>query len=252
MTTPLRSDFPGAAMAAPLSIRDISALLERLPAGDRAALSWAPAALQHEIQPLREGPLTSDIVSSSTVAAFRVFAALMPSVMKVLGTERFFSEADGAHSDALERLRWALPDAGSKRSAEWVVAALQRFTRFISRLPSEELARMDVPTTLQDGFVDFLHGEPAGVLRAAVLLMAAMSIADQGGDPERAAELCDLAFLNATDAADHLALAGIVVAPEMGAAERGLEILDAVEEARATLAPEDIVTLSSARLRDLR
>lgn len=146
------------------------------------------------------------------------------------------------------------PGALLSGSLRLSVAALRGFTRFVSQLPAHELAGMDARSTMEAGFVDFLHHEVAGVLRAAVLLMAAISITEQGGDQDRAAELCDLAFLNATDAADHLALSGVLIAPDISAAPgyRGREILEAVEEARAALAPEDIDTLSRFRLRDLR
>jgi hypothetical protein len=84
--------------------------------------------------------------------------------------------------------------------------------------------------------------------------MAAISIADQGGDPERAAELCDLAFLNAAHAVDHLAPAGWAIAPDLRAVpdDRGREILATVEEARAALGAEDIDVISRARVHDLR
>lgn len=115
VTTSSRSDFPGAAIAGPLSIRQVSALLERLPAGERAAFSWAPSALEHEIQPLRQGPLTTDVVVSCTAAVFRVFAALIPSLVKAFGAARFFSEVDGAYSDVLDKLRRS--PAGCRRQA---------------------------------------------------------------------------------------------------------------------------------------
>jgi hypothetical protein len=202
-------DFPVGAVAGPLSIRDLSALLGRLPASERAALAWAPAALEEEIRPLLEGPLTAAGVIACSVSVFRVLGQLIPSLVTLLGAERFFTEVEGAYVGALDRLRGSLPDAGSKRSADWVARALQGFTKIVSQVPAAAFADMDAhATAAEPGFVSFLHQDVAGIFRAAVLLMAAISIADQGGDPERAAELCDLAFLNAAHAVDHLAPAG--------------------------------------------
>ena len=254
MTHSPRPEFPGGPLAGPLSIRDLSALLGRLPASERAALAWAPAALEQEIQPLREGPLTHDVVVSCTVGVFRVLGELFPSLVKLLGAERFFAEVDGASTDALDRLRASLPDAGSKRSADWVVRAFQRFAALASQASPQELTAMGAHNTAEAAFVEFLHQDAAGILRAIVLLVAAMSIADQGGDPERAAELCDLAFLDAAYAVDYLAAAGLAIAPELHAQPgiRGRAILEAVDEARAALGAEDIDTLSRFRLDDLR
>ena len=254
MTHSARPDFPAGAVAGPLSIRDLSALLERLPASERAGFAWAPAVLEQEILPLLEGPLTTDAVVACTTRVFGVLGKLIPSLMKLLGTERFLAEVDGAYAGALDRLRASLPDSGSKRSADWVVRALQGFTRVVSQAPRDELAAMDAHSMADPGFVAFLREDAAGILRAAVLLMAAMSISDQGGDPERAAELCDLAFLNAAHAVDRLASVGFAIAPDprVTPSDRGREILATVEEARAALATEDIDTISRARLRDLR
>ena len=239
---------------APLSIREISALVARLPATQRAALAWTPAALDRETEPLRQGLLTNDVVVECTRGVFRVFGELLPSLVQTLGAENFFAEVEGGYADALRRLQVVLPDAGSKRSADWVVHAIQGFTKFVSHLPVEEMEGLDAKSTQERGFVDFLGSEPAGVFRAAVLLMAAISIADQGGDAERAAELCDLAFLNAAEGVDHLARAGILIASDVegDAGSRGREILQAVEEARALLTADDVNALSQARLRDLR
>ena len=249
-----RPEFPGGALAGPLSIRDLSALLERLPTSERAALAWAPAALEQAIQPLREGPLTHDVVVSCSVGVFRVLGELFPSLVKLLGAERFFSEVDGASTDALDRLRASLPDAGSKRSADWVVRAFQRFAARAAEASPQELAAVEAHSAAEAAFVEFLHRDAAGVLRAIVLLVAAMSIADQGGDPERAAELCDLAFLDAARAVAYLAPAGLAIASESLSTpgNRGRAILETVDEARAALGAEDIDALSRFRLHDLR
>jgi hypothetical protein len=231
-------------------------MIERLPASDRAALAWAPAALEQEVRPLLEGELTADAVATCTAGVMGVLVRLVPALANLLGAERFLSEVDSAYAGALERLRDFLPDPGSRRSADWVVGALQGFIRLVAQVPPEEFsAALDAEHIAEAVSIDALKDDAAGILRGFTLLMAAMSIADRGGDPQRAAELSDLAFLDTSRAVDRLAATGIrIAAPSLNAApgSPGREILALVEEARAALTVDDIEGLSRARLRDLR
>jgi hypothetical protein len=85
-----------------------------------------------------------------------------------------------------------------------------------------------------------------------VLLMAAMMIADEGGDVERAAELSDLAFLNTSRSIDYLARADLGFDLESVNRKGGQQVLEAFGEARALLGADDLDALSRIRLRDLR
>lgn len=243
-----------AVVAGPLSIRDLSGLIDGLPAGERAALAWAPAALQLEIRPLVSGPLMSDAIVAATAGVFRILGQLLPAAAKLMGAERFSAQLDGAYEGELARLRAFLQDAGARRSAEWVFRSLRSFFKLFSQIPKDELAAVGAQAVADAEFAEALRDDAAGILRGTVLMMAAMSVVDQAGDGERAAELCDLAFLEASHGVDSLAGAGLPFLPEPdpSSAESRRQILDAVEDVRAALTVDDLDSLSSARFRDLR
>jgi hypothetical protein len=241
-------------VAGPLSIRDLSGLIDGLPAAERAALAWAPAALQLEIGPLASGPLTSDTVVAATAGVFRILGQLLPAAAKLMGAEHFAAQVDGAYQGELDRLRAFLQDAGARRSAEWVFRSLQSFFKLFSQIPTNELAAVGTQAVGDAEFAEALRNDDAGILRGMVLIMAAMSIVDQAGDGEWAAELCDLAFLEASHGVDSLAGAGLPFLPEpdSSSAESRRQILETVEDARTALTAEDLDSLSGARFRDLR
>lgn len=247
-------EFSPGAVAGPLSIRDLSKLIDDLPAGERAALAWAPAALQLEIRPLVVGPLTSDAVLAATVGVFRILGQLLPAAAKFLGAEHFSAQVDGAYQGELDRLRAFLRDTGARRSAEWVFRSLRAYFKVFSQIPKNELAAVGFQAVADVEFAEVLRDDAAGILRGMVLTMAAMTIVDQAGDAERAEELCDLAFLEASHGVDSLAGAGLTFLPEPdpSSAESRRQILETVEDARTVLTSEDIDSLSSARFRDLR
>ena len=251
--TPSLELVPGT-VAGPLSIRDLSGFIDKLPAGERAALAWAPAALQLEIRPLLGGTLTSDAIRAATVGVFRILGQLLPATAKFMGAEYFSTQVDGAYQSELDRLRAFLRDSGAKRSAEWVFRSLRSFFKLFSQVPESELAAAGTQGFAEAEFAEAMRDDAAGILRGLVLTMAAMSIVDQSGDAERAAELCDLAFLETSHGVDSLAGAGLTFLPEPDSspAESRRQILETVEDARTALTAEDLDSLAGARFRDLR
>ena len=98
-----------------------------------------------------QGPLTPDLVAASTAGVFHVLVRLLPSLVNLLGAERFFAEVDGAYAGALDRLLASLPDSGSKRSAEWVVRIFRGFTRLFSQALPQELVALEAAAPPKQG-----------------------------------------------------------------------------------------------------
>lgn len=238
----------------PLSIHDLSGLIDELPASERAALAWAPAALQLEVRPLIAGPTTSDAIIAATAGVLRILGQLLPATAKLVGAEHFTAQVSGAYQGELDRLRAFLDDAGARRSAEWAFRSLRSFFKLFSQIPKDQLAAVGTQAVVETAFAEALRDDAAGILRGMVLIVAAISIVDQAGDAERAAELCDLAFLEVSHGVDSLVGAGLSFLPEADqpSAESRRQILEAAEDVRTALTAEDLDSLSSARFRDLR
>jgi hypothetical protein len=238
----------------PLSVRDLNALVARLPPAEHAALTWAPAAIEVELKRLREEPLDTDLVNESTLAIFTQFSKAFAVIVQALGAPFFLAELKSIYRSEGESLDRFLPDSGARRSARWAMRAFLGFLEAIPLGPEIREASLDPGLLAQPDLAEAFKDDAAGVIRAVVLLMAAVSIAERDGDKERAADLADRAFLEASRGVDHLARLGLSVEleAEVTPARPGCRVLECVEEARAALAPEDVAVLVQARLHELR
>ena len=255
VTTAAKAKIEDLAMGLPpLSVRDLTALVAQLPPAERAALTWAPAAIEAELRRLREEPLDTDLVNESTLAIFTQFSKVLAVIVRALGAPGFLAELKGIYHSEGESLDRFLPDPGARRSARWAMRAFVGFLEAIPLGPEIRKATLDPGLLAQPDLATAFKDDAAGVIRAVVLLMAAVSIAERDGDKGRAADLADRAFLEASRGVDHLARLGLSVELEAEAmsAKPGCRVLECVEEARAALAPEDVTVLVQARLRELR
>jgi hypothetical protein len=233
----------------PVSIRGLTALLERLPAAQRAQFAWAPVAGRQELSPLIEGNLEPQAIANAAKGVMRILTQVLPGIFDLLGD--LTPELDAAYGTELGRLSQILPDVGSKRSAEWVTSVLRVVSRVAVRHAAEitQIATSEVVQNVPD---ELANHEAGWLFEGMILLMAAMLIADEAGSPERAAELCDLAFLRTSRALDYLARGGLEFDLSEIDRKAGAGVLEAFDEARRALSGEDIDVLSSARLRQLR
>ena len=255
MTAAAKARIDNLAMGLPpLSVRDLTALVGQLPPAERAALAWAPAAIEAELKRLREEPLNTHLVNETTLAIFTQFGKALTVIIQALGAPGFLAELKGIYHSEGERLDRFLPDPGARRSARWAMRAFVGFLEAMPLGPEIQEASLDPGLLAQPDLAEAFKDDATGVIRAVVLLMAAVSLSERDGDKERAAELADRAFLEASRGVDHLARLGLSVELEAEApsVNRGSRVLECVEEARAALAPEDVTVLVQARLRELR
>jgi len=254
MPAPIQAvDLVPGMVTSPLSVRGVASIIDQLPAADRAALAWAPTRLQSEIRSLLEGPLTKDRISAASSGVLAIFARLLPAMTELLGAESLSEQLDAASRSELERLRTFLPDDGARRSADWVFEAFRTCVVALSHIPHSELVAATSKPIAEADLAMLREDDAIGLFNGLVLIMAAFSIVDQAGDRERAAELCDLAFLETSRGVDSFAAAGVKMTDDVRPAlERGAEILRIVEDARISLTPDDLETLAVGRLHDLR
>ena len=253
MTAAAKAKIDNLAMGLPpLSVRDLASLVAQVPPVERAALTWAPAAIEAELKRLREEPLNADLVNETSLTISTHLSKALTVIVRALGAPEFLVELKGVYRSESERLDRFLPDPGARRSARWAVQALVGLLEAFPLSPEIRHADLDPGLLAQPDLAEVFKNDAAGIIRAVVLLMAAVSLAEIDGDRDRAAELADRAFLEASRGVDHLARLGLVQDLKASSAKPGCPVLECVEEARAALAPEDLTVLVQARLRELR
>jgi hypothetical protein len=215
----------------------------------RAEFAWAPTALRRELEPLISGPIDAAAIEKAARSVLDIQGRVLPAIAHRLGG--LAGQLEDAYEEELGRLKKVLPDTGAKRSAEWVVRVLQAIAK-IAVQHTVELAEIDIGEATKKASAELAQHEAGWLFSGMTLLMAAMLIADDGGDIARAAELADLAFLNTSRAIDYLSRVG----PELDVGALGRvdsrQVVEIFDEAREALAADDLDELSRHRLRDLR
>ncbi|HEY3358124.1 MAG TPA: hypothetical protein VGQ83_33050 [Polyangia bacterium] len=238
----------------PLSLRDLDSLLARLPAGERAAVAWAPQTIRGALHRLLERPPAPAMVARATVEVIRAFHGCWPVLSAIFANPGALrAEIEGHWRQKLPLLRDYLADPAVADEAEWAFRAVgSMFDLMLTIDPEEFTASVEGP----DGghALDVTGDDAAGLLRAQVLLMAVLEAAEQDDAPEVATELAELAYDEASVGVAALARLGLRIDPFRGetAEERGTRLLRYADHARAALSPGDMAALEDARLRDLR
>ena len=142
-----------------------------------------------------------------------------------------------ADTDARETLAWCL---GIVRSLVGLTSIVNMDV--LERLHEEELASV----VQQPQFVLLMKGQAA--------LLGALQVARNHGDPGRAAELLEAAFMFLCELQDRLRQDGLWLNPFVGESpdERAERTLRYARQAREALSEDDAETLDAGRLRTLR
>ena len=139
-------------------MRDLTALVGQLPPAERAALAWAPAAIEAELKRLREEPLNTHLVNETTLAIFTQFGKALTVIIQALGAPGFLAALKGIYHSEGERLDRFLPDPGARRSARWAMRAFVGFLDAIPLGPEIREASLDpgllAPPDLAEAFKD--------------------------------------------------------------------------------------------------
>jgi hypothetical protein len=233
-----------------LSVADLDRLVQALPAETRATLAWAPGDLRAAIKALRDnrqrGP---EGIATAAEAVFRLTEPVLDSIVACLGEHALSARISTLWKCELDLLRSFLPDAASVHAAEWLLAALDATFRTVGS--SMDSAEWENIRTLMKGkpLPSSLFGGVGGELfRVQVLLMAAISEADDKGSPENASDLVDEAFLEMTRFEDLLARASIKLDlyPRESQEDRARRLLAYVQDVRDSLTSIDLAHVVSA------
>jgi len=141
-------------------------------------------------------------------------------------------------------------DEDSGDTLRWIVGILKSFAGLTLSVPSELANELD-----EAAFASLKSdGNFNAYLRALITLMAAAEAAKQGGDPGRARNLLDVAFLELVKFRSALRKQGVSVTPfpYETIEERRRRLLEGSDRLRKALSPDDWRVLEQARVSDLR
>lgn len=245
--------------ASPLDVRpgvlplwDIDAALARLPAEQRAKVAWAKAPARAALSRLENEALTDELLEQVAKAFAKPLMAVTSALWEVLATrEAWQTELEATFRDdtaLMSRFLGGREDA--QDTLNWCLEFVRRLVELTSMVnipllgnhSQDELSR----ATERPQFVV--------LMKAEVALLAALQIARISGDPERVAELIDLAFVALCEVQDSMRQDGLWLNPFVAESpdERAERTLRYARQARNVLSEEDVETLDAARLRSLR
>ena len=149
-----------------------------------------------------------------------------------------------------QQLAAFLDEEDARDTLRWVLGLLSSFMGLALAIPPEFVRQVDESVIDQLGSdADF---QP--YLRGAIALMAANETRKAGGDPQRARDLLDIAFLELTKFRAALRKHGVFLTPfpNETVEERRRGLLESAERLRAALTDDDWRTLEQARMHDIR
>lgn len=245
---------------AALSPAGLDALLDRLPAEQRAQLKWRAGEVVSGLLRLYEGEPTRERIVEVSAAFLRgnltLHEHLATPPWELGGT--LLPDLDGLIADDLAVLR-AYVEPTAADAADWVWYGawrpfLQWLDKALEQLPSSQVDDLYAAwRDLRAHAHELCIGPAGGIHRGLVLLLAAFRGARQHLDVAQTEELAYLAFEHACEGVDAAAADGIHLADTRSMSEdRAARAIRSAEALRAELTEEDMAILQSARLGDLR
>ncbi len=226
--------------------------LSRLPAAARARVAWAKKPIESALARLRTEPLTDDLVARVAEEAWKPIASLGRAAWEIMDSDLDEWRARFVDDFKQEERQLAdfVGDDDARDTLRWVLGLLQSFLGLALAVPADLVIPPDEALFASLGADQDFQPYP----RALVALMGAAETRKAGGDPERARELLDVAFLEMNRFRATLRRAGVSLTPfpNETVEERRRGLLESAERLRRSLSDEDWRVLEQARMRDLR
>jgi hypothetical protein len=235
-----------------IPVLDVETVLSRLPAEARARVAWAKKPIENGLARLRSEPLTDELVAKVADDTWKPVASLGRAFWEIIGgnLDEWRARLVDDFRQEEERLSEFVEDDDSRDTLRWVLALLQSFLGLTFSVPPEFIAKIDEVTLAQaSADEDF---KP--YIRTLVLLMAVAEGRKVGGDPQRARDLLDVAFLELNKFRATLRKQGVSLSPFPleTVEERRRGLLESADRLRNVLSEDDWRVLEQARMRDLR
>ena len=227
-------------------------MLARLPAEHRARVAWAKKPIESGLARLCTEPLTDDLVAQVASETWKPLVSIGRGFWSLIAANPDEWRAKLVDDYAREQDRFAafVSDEDSRDTLRWILGLLQSFVGFSLSMPAELIRQLD------DALIERLGADADFrlYLQGLIALMAADHVRRTEGDPDRARDLLDVAFLELSKFRATLRKHGIFLSalPLESLDERRQRSLASAERLRAALSDDDWQVLEQARLRDLR
>jgi hypothetical protein len=235
-----------------IPVLDVERVLARLPAEARARVLWAKKPIEDGLARLRTELLTDDLVAQVTDEIWKPFASLWRALGEIVGTNQDEWRAKFVDDFKLEELQLAafVEQEESRDTLRWILGLLQSFLGLALSVPPEFIAQIDeaafAKASADEDFQPYM--------RTVVVLMAAAETRRAEGDPQRARDLLDVAFLELSRFRSTMRKHGVSLTPFPSETieERRRGLLESADRLRRTLSDDDWQVLEQARMHDLR
>ena len=236
----------------------LETLLARLPAEERARITWAAGEIRAELSRFYESELTRSFIVEASKALLMKLRKVQELVESLIRREEIVPNPDALVGAELGRLRaYVEPDAAG--AADWVwYGAVRPLQNWVNALSVDEATAAEFRAAWQNADETELQGvldaPEGGLLRSQCLLLAAFEGEYRHFDVAKVTELAYLAFDHACEGVDAFAAEGVRLADYMvqTAEERVKRTIRSAEALRAVLTAEDLEALRAARLGSLR
>lgn len=245
--------FQHAVESGPLTSRAFEEFFSRLPRHQQAQLEWIRPILDDAHRRLQAEPLTPALVQQTSSKVLGVTMTLAPITRKMFGAaSRVGQELCSQWTDKLPTLRAYLASPAALDAAEWALRVVVGFMKWAFTYGA---ASIDAAVKLgPEAYDQALMSEAGSIIRAQVLVTALLDAADKQVPQQRAVELAEAAYREATHATVALSKEGVHIHPfiDETPAERGARAIRYASRVRDALSDEDVRTLVGARLGPLR
>jgi hypothetical protein len=235
-----------------IPVLDVDIALASLPAEARAQVAWAKKPIENGLARLSAEPLTDDLVAQVTDEMWKPFGSLWQAFGKIVGTNQ--EEWRARFVDDFKReedqLAAFIEEDDSRDTLRWILGLLHSLLNLSLSVPAEFIGQVDEETfaraSAEEDFKPYI--------RSLFVLMAAAETRRVGGDPERARDLLDVAFLELSKFRATMRKLGVSLTPFPfeSVDERRRGLLESADRLREALTDEDWRLLEQGRLRDFR
>ena len=243
-----------AAVTAPvpfaIPVLDVDQALARLPAEARGRVAWAKKPIESGLARLCTERLTDDLVAQVADETWKPLASIGRVFRSMVAASPDEWRARLVDDFKLEEERFAafVEQEDSRDTLRWILGLLQSFLGLTLSIPAEFVGEID------DGLLDQLGADADFrlYLRGSVALMGANET--RSGDPQRARELLDVAFLELNRFRATIRKHGVFLTPfpSETVEERCRGLLESADRLRDALSDYDWRVLEQARMHDLQ
>ena len=235
-----------------IPVLDVDEALARLPAEARARVVWAKKPIENGLARLCTEPLTDDLVAQVADETWKPLVSIGRVFGSMVAASPDEWRARLVDDFRLEERRFAafVEQEDSRDTLRWILGLLQSCLGLTLSIPAELVGEIDDGVLEQVG----ANADFRLYLQGWVALMAANETRRMGGDPQRARDLLDVAFLELNTFRATMRKHGVFLTPFPSETvdERRCGLLESADRLRDALSEDDWRVLEQARMRDLR